>query len=95
MRRKAAPPRGCAELTASATADPAPLTPQGCQECLVLGVHTWANLRLCLDCGHVGCCDSSEYRHATAHYQSLNHPVMRSFEPGETWRWCFVHSQLG
>ncbi|MEO9222933.1 MAG: UBP-type zinc finger domain-containing protein [Mycobacteriaceae bacterium] len=95
MRRKAAPPRGCAELAAAPEADPTPRTPQGCQECLELGVHTWANLRLCLDCGHVGCCDSSEYRHATAHYESAKHPVMRSFEPGETWRWCFVHSQLG
>ncbi len=71
------------------------MTPEGCQECRELGVDTWTNLRLCLECGHVGCCDSSPDRHATAHFHATEHPVMRSFEPGETWRWCYVHSLLG
>lgn len=66
-----------------------PTTPTGCAECLEAGT-PWVHLRLCLTCGHVGCCDSSEGRHATAHFQETGHPVMRSFEPGETWRWCYV-----
>ncbi|MDL4777824.1 MULTISPECIES: ubiquitin carboxyl-terminal hydrolase 14 [Thermomonosporaceae] len=69
--------------------DPAPRTPQGCQECLAEGTR-WVHLRLCLSCGHVGCCDSSPMRHATAHYRGEGHPVVRSFEPGEDWRWCFA-----
>lgn len=52
------------------------------------------HLRLCLDCGHVGCCDSSPLQHATAHFHESGHPVMRSFEPGEDWRWCFVDGAL-
>lgn len=66
-----------------------PSTPDGCAECLRDGTR-WVHLRLCLTCGHVGCCDSSPGRHATAHFHETGHPVMRSFEPGETWRWCFV-----
>ena len=69
-------------------------TPQGCEECLSLGT-AWVHLRLCLTCGHVGCCDSSVHKHATAHFHESLHPVMRSFEPGEAWRWCFVHEVLG
>jgi monovalent cation/hydrogen antiporter len=53
------------------------------------------HLRLCLTCGHVGCCDSSQYRHSTAHYRESAHPVMRSFEQGEAWRWCYVDERLG
>lgn len=64
-------------------------TPQGCEECLRDGTR-WVHLRMCLSCGHVGCCDSSVGRHATAHYSESDHPVMRSFERGEDWRWCFV-----
>jgi CPA1 family monovalent cation:H+ antiporter len=71
-----------------------PRTPNGCQECLELG-DTWVHLRLCLDCGHVGCCDSSPNKHASRHFDETGHPVMRSFEPGEAWRWCFVDQQLG
>ena len=71
-----------------------PKTPHGCEECLAVG-DTWVHLRLCLDCGHVGCYDSSPNRHATAHFRDTGHPVMRSFEPGEAWRWCFVDEQLG
>jgi uncharacterized UBP type Zn finger protein len=61
----------------------------GCEECLKIG-QPWVHLRLCLTCGHVGCCDSSPNRHATKHYHATNHPVIRSFEPGETWGWCYV-----
>jgi uncharacterized UBP type Zn finger protein len=64
-------------------------TPQGCEECLAMGSR-WVHLRLCLECGHVGCCDSSPNRHATAHFHATRHPMMRSFEPGEDWGWCFV-----
>jgi monovalent cation/hydrogen antiporter len=67
-----------------------PGTPSGCAECLRDGL-TWVHLRLCLTCGHVGCCDSSVGRHAEAHFSETGHPVMRSFEPGEAWRWCYVH----
>ncbi len=66
-----------------------PLTPDGCFECLQDGLK-WVHLRLCLSCGHVGCCDSSIGRHAAQHYRGTEHPVMRSFEPGEAWRWCYV-----
>jgi uncharacterized UBP type Zn finger protein len=48
------------------------------------------HLRLCLACGHVGCCDSSPNRHATKHFHATRHPIVRSFEPGEDWRWCYV-----
>jgi uncharacterized UBP type Zn finger protein len=53
------------------------------------------HLRTCLACGYVGCCDSSKGRHATAHAESSGHPVMQSAEPGESWRWCYVHERLG
>jgi monovalent cation/hydrogen antiporter len=66
----------------------------GCEECLADG-GTWVHLRLCLECGHVGCCDSSVAKHASRHFHAEGHPVMRSFEPGESWRWCFVHNKLG
>jgi CPA1 family monovalent cation:H+ antiporter len=71
-----------------------PNTPEGCEECLRDGTH-WVHLRLCLSCGHVGCCDSSPERHAAAHFHEGGHPVMRSFETGEAWRWCFVDERLG
>ncbi|MER7759383.1 UBP-type zinc finger domain-containing protein [Streptomyces sp. NPDC097619] len=72
--------------------EPAPRS-MTCPECLETGSHP-VQLRMCLHCGHVACCDSSPYRHATAHYRSTGHPVMRSHEPGETWRWCFVDGSL-
>ena len=56
---------------------------------------TWVHLRLCMTCGHVGCCDSSVGKHADEHYAETGHPVMRSFEPGEAWRWCYVDEVLG
>jgi uncharacterized UBP type Zn finger protein len=65
---------------------------KGCTECLAMGAK-WVHLRMCLTCGHVGCCDSSPNRHATAHFRATGHPVMKSFEPGEDWAWCYVHSE--
>ena len=60
----------------------------GCEECLAMG-GAWLHLRICLECGHVGCCDSSPGKHATAHEQGTGHPIIRSLEPGEMWSWCF------
>jgi CPA1 family monovalent cation:H+ antiporter len=71
-----------------------PNTPEGCGDCLREGL-VWVNLRMCLTCGNVGCCDSSIGNHATKHFQKTDHPVMRSFEPGEAWRWCYVDELLG
>lgn len=69
--------------------DVQPGTPQGWEECLK--AHTrWVHLRLCLTCGHVGCCDSSPNKHATKHFHHTQHPIMRSFEPGEDWGWCYI-----
>lgn len=62
---------------------------QGCEDCLRTGGR-WVHLRMCLACGHVGCCDSSERKHATAHFHETGHPVIRSVEPGEDWRWCYI-----
>jgi monovalent cation/hydrogen antiporter len=84
----------CEHLAARHDHVPAPNTPKGCEECLRDGT-SWVHLRLCLDCGHVGCCDSSPHRHASGHFAHSGHPVMRSFEPGEAWRWCFVDERLG
>ncbi|TLY35733.1 MAG: UBP-type zinc finger domain-containing protein [Nitrospirae bacterium] len=61
---------------------------RGCEHCLAIG-DTWVHLRLCLSCGHVGCCDSSKNRHATKHYHATSHPIIQSVEPGESWRWCY------
>lgn len=75
--------------------EPAPQTPDGCQGCLAEGRTDWVHLRLCLDCGYVGCCDSSPRTHASHHHADTEHPVMRSLEPGESWRWCFVDELVG
>jgi uncharacterized UBP type Zn finger protein len=69
--------------------NPVPPRTRGCEECLKAGM-AWVHLRLCMTCGHVGCCDSSEGRHATQHFHHANHPLMASFEPGERWAWCYV-----
>ncbi len=61
----------------------------GCEECLKTG-DTWVELRLCLVCGHVGCCDSSKNKHATKHFQVTRHPIIESFQSRETWRWCYI-----
>lgn len=60
-----------------------------CEDCVKIGAD-WLHLRMCLTCGHVGCCDSSPNKHATAHFHRTKHPVIRSAEPGETWTWCYV-----
>jgi uncharacterized UBP type Zn finger protein len=62
---------------------------KGCEECEKTG-DTWVQLRLCLSCGHVGCCDSSKNKHGTKHFKETSHPVIKSFEPGENWKWCYV-----
>ena len=62
---------------------------KGCEECLRIG-DQWVHLRLCLSCGHVGCCDSSKNKHATKHFHGTRHPLIRSLEPGESWGWCYI-----
>jgi uncharacterized UBP type Zn finger protein len=66
---------------------------QGCKECLAIGT-SWVHLRLCMVCGHVGCCDDSPGRHATGHFARTGHPVLKSFEPGEDWWWCYVDESM-
>lgn len=80
----------CEHLSSMSVAEPA--TPEGCEDCLAIGSR-WVHLRMCMTCGHVGCCDSSPYRHATAHFGTTHHPVIQSFEPGERWAWCYVHEE--
>jgi monovalent cation/hydrogen antiporter len=94
--QKLAPSRrtqGCDHLLGAPTLVK-PVTPDGCEECLRDGTN-WVHLRLCLTCGHVGCCDSSPERHADRHHHRTHHPVIRSFEPHEHWRWCYVDELLG
>ena len=69
--------------------DVTPRTPDGCEECLKTG-DWWVHLRLCLECGHVGCCDSSPNKHATKHFHQTGHPIVRSFQPDEDWGWCYL-----
>lgn len=61
----------------------------GCKECLATG-GWWVHLRMCQICGHIGCCDQSPGKHATAHFQGTSHPIILSAEPGEDWSWCYV-----
>ena len=60
----------------------------GCEDCLRIGGQ-WVHLRTCMSCGHVGCCDNSPNRHATAHNRETEHPIIRSAEPGEEWGYCY------
>jgi len=76
----------CEHLTSIAVIEPN--NTEGCEDCLRIGGR-WLHLRLCMSCGHVGCCDSSPNRHATAHFHQAGHPVVQSFEPGERWAWCY------
>ena len=64
-----------------------------CEDCVKIG-DTWVHLRLCLECGHVGCCDSSKNKHATRHFHQSKHPLIRSVEPGEAWVWCYVDQMM-
>jgi hypothetical protein len=70
-------------------AEVVPDSTEGCSDCLKIGGR-WVHLRLCMTCGHVACCDNSPNRHATAHHHESGHPIIRSFEPGEDWYWCYV-----
>ncbi len=65
----------------------------GCEECLKMG-DSWVHLRLCMECGRVGCCDSSKNKHATKHYHQTQHPLVRSLEPGESWIWCYEDQDI-
>lgn len=65
-----------------------------CEDCVKIG-DRWVHLRLCLTCGHVGCCDSSKNKHATRHFHEVAHPLIRSIEPGESWTWCYVDQVEG
>ena len=76
----------CTHLTSVKTGEP---RTDGCEECLRMG-DTWVHLRLCRECGHVGCCDSSRNKHATKHFRATRHPIVSSLEPGEDWSWCYV-----
>ncbi|OJF13066.1 UBP-type zinc finger domain-containing protein [Couchioplanes caeruleus] len=77
---------GCTHL--DQTRDVAP-SGDGCVECLEAGGR-WVHLRVCMTCGHVGCCDSSPGKHATAHFRAQDHPLVQSYEPGEDWWWCYL-----
>ncbi len=71
-----------------------PAATDDCLDCIAAGERHRVHLRECLSCGHVACCDSSPRRHATAHFEQTDHPVMRSHEPGESWRWCYVDNRI-
>jgi uncharacterized UBP type Zn finger protein len=66
---------------------------RGCEDCLKTG-DDWVHLRMCLTCGHAGCCDSSKNKHATKHFHASHHPIVRSLEPGEDWMWCYVDQEI-
>lgn len=76
----------CSHLTLIQNVEPR--TPDGCEECLKTG-GDWVHLRLCMTCGHVGCCDSSPNKHASKHFRQTGHSIVQSFEPGEDWKWCY------
>lgn len=80
-------PETCEHLKTAG--NPAAKTPNGCEECLQMG-DRWVHLRRCLQCGHIGCCDSSKNKHATKHFHATKHPVVQSFEKGEAWKWCYL-----
>ncbi len=66
----------------------------GCEDCLAQGRQDWVHMRVCQECGHVGCCDNSPGRHATAHFRVAGHPVIRSYEPGEDWYRCYLDQSV-
>jgi uncharacterized UBP type Zn finger protein len=81
-------PNGCKHIS-EVNLNVEPKTPQGCEECLKMG-DSWVHLRICLTCGHIGCCDVSKNKHATKHFHETGHPIVKSFEPGEDWLWCYA-----
>ena len=82
--------KGCIHLDEIRDVTP---SADGCEDCLKIG-STWMHLRLCMICGHVGCCDNSPNRHASKHFAATGHPIIRSFEPGEEWGYCFVDDMM-
>jgi len=78
-------PKTCSHLDQIQDVTP---SAQGCEECLQMG-DRWVHLRICKICGHVGCCDNSKNKHATKHFHSTGHPIIQSFQPGETWLYCY------
>jgi Zn-finger in ubiquitin-hydrolases and other protein len=85
----------CDHLKEAGDVQPLTTYENGCPECREDGHTDWVHLRVCLTCGHVACCDSSPRRHMSAHHEQTGHPVMRSYEPAENWRWCFADELLG
>jgi uncharacterized UBP type Zn finger protein len=83
--------KSCVHLK-DAKEDIKPNTPAGCEECLRDGTK-WVHLRLCLTCGHVGCCDSSVNKHATKHFEKTKHPIMTEF-PSRAWKWCYIDKEI-
>ncbi|WP_433651806.1 UBP-type zinc finger domain-containing protein [Micromonospora zamorensis] len=83
----------CQHLTEAGAAEAR--TPDECEDCVAIGETYWVHLRTCLSCGQVGCCDSSPNQHASKHFASTGHAVIRSAQPGEAWRWCFVDEEIG
>ena len=77
----------CSHIDMIAEVEPSSL--DSCPECVARG-EAWLHLRVCLICGHTGCCDDSPNRHARAHYHKTGHPIIQSLEPREIWRWCFI-----
>jgi len=67
---------------------------QGCEECLIAGRSDWLYLRLCLECGHIGCCDNSPGKHTSQHFKETGHPMIRGFQAGETWAYCFIDDEI-
>jgi uncharacterized UBP type Zn finger protein len=76
----------CTHLSRAADVTP---SGNGCVECLAMGGR-WVHLRMCMTCGHIGCCDSSPNKHASAHFRTVDHPLVQSYEPGEDWWWCYA-----
>jgi uncharacterized UBP type Zn finger protein len=84
-------PPHCSHLEQIRAVRPSNLT--GCEDCMKAG-YRWVHLRVCLTCGYVGCCDSSIHKHASKHVQASGHQLVKSFEPGEVWLWCYADKEL-
>ena len=83
------PPTPVCSHLGTITVTKLPESVAGCEDCLATG-GLWMHLRICLECGKVGCCDDSPNRHASAHAHASSHPIIRSLQPGEEWSWCFI-----
>lgn len=81
---------GCSHLDTIRTVKP---SARGCEDCLKAG-DTWVHLRLCRTCGHVGCCDQSRNKHATAHFHATGHPIIEGYDPPQGWFWCYVDEEF-